>query len=78
MATKAKKHRVNKKRALTYAITQEREEEIKKYIDTVHAKTRIPKGHIVSEILIEGIRKAKKFYPNDLVFSDNSEKKKEK
>ena len=79
MATKAKqKHRVSKKKSLTYAITQEREEEIKKYVDTVHAKTRIPKGHIVSEILIEGIRKAKKFYPNNLVFSDNSEKEEEK
>lgn len=62
--TKAKPHRTAKQ-ALTYAITTEREDEIKEYVDAVHAKTKQPKGHIVSELLIEGIRRAKNFYPCD-------------
>ena len=51
-----------KKEALTYAITPAREDEIKSFVDAVHAKTRMPKEHIISELLIEGIRRAKAFY----------------
>jgi len=47
---------------LTYAITKARQEEIRQFVDTVHARTGQPKGHIVSELLIEGIRRAKNFY----------------
>jgi len=63
--TKNRKPRKAAKQALTYAITTEREEEIKAFVDAVHAKTKQPKGHIVSELLIEGIRRAKNFYPCD-------------
>lgn len=63
--TKVRKPHRMAKRALTYAITTERENEIKEYVDAVHAKTKQPKGHIVSELLIEGIRRAKNFYPCD-------------
>ncbi len=64
-ATKSRKPRKAAKQALTYAITTEREDEIKAFVDAVHAKTKQPKGHIVSELLIEGIRRAKNFYPCD-------------
>lgn len=69
-----KRHRrkTGEKRSLTYAITPERETEIREYVESVHEKTKMPKGHIVSELLVEAVRRAKNFYPVNSDFSDNS------
>lgn len=55
---------------LTYAITGEFAQEIREYVDQVHRRTGLPKNRIVSNFLLETIRRAKKFYPS---ISENSE-----
>lgn len=59
-----------RKGALTYAISQDFEEEIRSYVDKVNRETELPKQRIVTELLIDAIRRAKKFCPNN---SENSE-----
>ena len=51
------------KRPLTYAITDVFESEIRSYVDAVHEKTRQSKGHIVSLLLVDGVRRAIQCYP---------------
>ena len=58
------------KAPLQYAITPEFEQEIREYVDQVNAKTGLPRTRIVTNLLLESVRRAKKFYPYD---SENSE-----
>lgn len=48
-----------KKAALTYAITTEAEPRIRKHVDSVNAKTKIPKGKIASDLMLAGIKAGK-------------------
>ena len=52
-----------KKQPLTYAITPVFSDEIKAYVDSIHKETGLPKNRIVSNILFEAVRNAKKIYP---------------
>lgn len=56
---------------LTYAITGEFAQEIREYVDDVHRRTGLPKNRIISNFLLETIRRAKKFCP---VISENSDR----
>lgn len=62
------------KNPLTYAIVPEFEEEIREYVDHINRKTDLPKQRIVSDLLIEAIRRAKKICPLNSENSENSAK----
>lgn len=68
--TKKKSIRPNQKAPLTYAITPQFAPEIREYVEEVHARTGLPKNRIVSNLLLETVRRAKKFCPQ---ISENSE-----
>ena len=67
---KKKSVRQTKKNPLTYAITPQFSPEIREYVDGIHARTGLPKNRIVSNLLLETVRRAKKFCPQ---ISENSE-----
>lgn len=58
------------KNPLQYAIIPEFEQEIREYIDGVNKKTGLPKSRIATNLLLDAIHTAKKFYPCN---SENSE-----
>lgn len=60
-----------RKNPLTYAISSDVEQEIREYVNNVHTKTGLPINRIVSNLLIDSVRRAKKFYPAN---SENSER----
>ena len=62
--------KTTEKAPLTYAITAQFAPEIREYVDGIHARTGLPKNRIVSNLLLETVRRAKKIYPQ---ISENSE-----
>ena len=74
MNTKKRSKTPKKKNPLTYAITPAFADEIKEYVDKVHDRTGLPINRIVSNLLLEAVRRAKKFCPKISENSENSEK----
>ena len=61
------------KNPITYAIIPKFEKEIREYVDYINQKTGLPKQRIVSDLLLDSIRRAKKICPLDSDNSENSE-----
>ena len=57
------------KRYLTYAITEDLEDEIRTYVNAINKRTGITKQRIVSDLIVAGMR-GKKFY---IVNQENQE-----
>lgn len=60
-----------KKYPLTYAIADFCEQEIREYVNSVNRATGLPINRIVSNLLLDAVRRAKNFYSSN---SENSEK----
>lgn len=49
------------KSPLTYRVCADHEGEIRRYVDHVAKSTGLPKGRIVTELLVEAVRRCQKF-----------------
>ena len=62
MAKRLRKKKVQES-LLTYAVEPEAEQEIREYVDATKRKTGLSKRRIVSDLLLNAVREAKKFCP---------------